>query len=179
MLGVALLASIVLASPSPALPGPWAGPQESLGHVAGFRVRVDLHGTSADRDVLSADAIQRLMISTLRSRGIAVVDPAPGGPVSVHGGALILDVHVLVTDGGTALAWTLQASQNAQILSGAWAFASTWAVGDLVLVPSGTAPDGLRRSLQPALEDFCEAYLSSRPPPASAAPDPQAPSTGL
>lgn len=178
MLGLALLASILLAGPPPALPGPWAGPEESLGHLAGFRVRVDLHGKSADRDVLPGDAIQRVMVSTLRSSGIAVVEPAPGAPVSVHGGALILDVHVLATDRGTALAWTLQASQNAQVLSGAWTFAATWAVGDLLFVPSGDAVDGLRRSLQPALDDFCKAYLSSRPPAPSAG-DPPPPSTGL
>ncbi|HEX8910055.1 MAG TPA: hypothetical protein VF805_12705, partial [Anaeromyxobacteraceae bacterium] len=79
----------------------------------------------------------------------------------------------------TALTWSLHASQIVHLRTGAWAFASTWEVGDLLYAPAAAMADRLRDSLQPALDEFCELYLASRaapPEPPPAAPPEAAPS---
>lgn len=176
MLGLALLASLAWTSGSAGTSGSWVEPQGSLGHLAAFHVRVDLHGSDPDRAALSAEAVKEQMVTTLRSRGVEVVESVPDAPAALHGtGVLVLDVHVLAGEGGTAVAWSLHGSQIARVLSGGWVFASTWEVGDLVHAPAGTAPERLRRSLQPALDEFCQVYLASRPPPVHAPHEPQSP----
>ena len=165
MLGVALLASIAATAGSIGSPT-WLDPQRSFGHLTAFHVRVDLHGSEPEGAVLSAEAVEKQIATTLRSSGIEVVDERPDQAAALHGmGVLVVDVHVLARTSSTVVAWSLHASQIARVLSGAWAFASTWEVGDLVEAPPGTAQDRLRASLQPALDEFCSAYLASRPAP--------------
>ena len=172
MLGLALLASWVLTAGLPIPPQAWAEPEQSFRALTGFRVRVDVHADGQFAARLGQSAQQQIERS-LGLKGIQVVEEAPNAPApTVDGiGMLILDVHVLDAANGTALAWSLHASQLVHLRTGKWAFASTWEVGDLLFTPTDATVTQLRASLQPALEEFCQLYLGSRPAPQPPAPD--------
>jgi len=171
MLGLALLASWVLTAGLPIPPQAWAEPQQSLRALTGFRVRVDVHAEGQFAARLGQRAQQQIE-RTLGLKGIQVVGtPSASAPTLDGIGVLILDVHVLDATDGTALAWSLHASQLVHLPTGAWAFASTWEVGDLLYTRTDATVTRLRDSLQPALDEFCQMYLASRPAPPSAAPE--------
>jgi hypothetical protein len=177
MIGAALLASWVLTAGLPIPPQAWVKPGESFRGLTGFRVRVDVHSEGQVAAALG-QRVQQQIQHVLIARGIQVVE-APSGPApTLDGtGALILDVHARDAAGATALAWSLHASQIVHLRTGAWAFASTWEVGDLLYAPAAVMAARLRDSLQPALDEFCELYLASRavppePPPPAPPPAP-------
>ncbi len=177
MIGAALLASWVLTAGLPIPPQAWVKPGESFRGLTGFRVRVDVHSEVA---AALGPRVQQQIQHVLIAKGIQVVE-APSGPSPTldDTGALILDVHARDAAGATALTWSLHASQIVHLRTGAWAFASTWEVGDLLYAPAAAMADRLRDSLQPALDEFCELYLASRaapPEPRPAAPPEAAPS---
>jgi hypothetical protein len=139
----------------------WVDAQRSFGDLGSFRIAVELHAKAAERAGISEEAIRQQMESTLRARHIEVALAVPEDP---HGlGFLFIDVHVKAVGSGTSVAWTLQASQMVRLHSGATALGSTWAMADLVHGPSEMAADLLRTTLQPALDEFCDDYLASRP----------------
>jgi len=105
------------------------------------------------------------------------------GILGVGIGMLVLDLHVLEASDGTAVAWSLNASQIVHLRTGAFAFASTWEVGDLFYTPTSATAGRLRASLQPALDELCDLYLASRatppsPPAPKATPAPEATPSG-
>ena len=172
MLGLALLTSAVLSAGAPIPREAWVEPQQSLRTIAGFRVQVDVH-SEGQLGARLAGRVRDRIERSLRREGIPVVD-APSGPTPVLDGigALVLDVHVLEGTDGMVLAWSLHASQIVHLRTGAFAFASTWEVGDLLYTSAGAMAERLRDSLQPALDELCQAYLASHAAPPSLSPSP-------
>ena len=84
-------------------------------------------------------------------------DPRPDGT-----GEIIIEVHLLDADTGTAVAWNLHATQPVRLGDGQWTFGSTWEVGDLIYPPTFATAIALRDSLQPAVNEFCDVYLAAR-----------------
>jgi hypothetical protein len=166
MLCLALVAALAISAEAPAAAPRWAEPPETVGHLAAFVVRVQLHAKLEELAGITQNAIQSQIDDTLRTRRIAIATGTPESPHDV--GYVILDVHVIAAGPGTSVAWSLHASQLVQLHSGAAAFASTWEVGDLLHGPAEQIASQLRKSLQPALEELCDAYDASRlptPPP--------------
>jgi hypothetical protein len=160
MLSLALLAALAVSSEPPDPAPPWAEPPETLGSLVAFSVGVELHGKPPELAVVSREAIQLQIERTLRARRIGVVTGQPESPHDV--GFLILDVHVVAVGSATSVAWTLHASQIVQLHSGAAALGSTWEVGDLIHGPSSQIASRLHDSLQPALEELCDAKFGGR-----------------
>lgn len=179
MLGLALLASWLLTAGLPIPPQAWVEPEQSFRALSAFRVRVDVHGGGQFAAMLGQRA-QLQIERSLGLRGIQVVEAPIGQAPTLDGiGMLVLDVHVLDAPNGTALAWSLHASQLVHLPTGKWAFASTWEVGDLLYTPTDATVTQLRASLQPALDEFCQLYLGSRPAPPSAVPEAEPRGTAL
>jgi hypothetical protein len=171
MSGVALLLSVALLDAGPPASIAWAERGETFADLQAFHVRVDVHPARDGAARTSRDALRQQIEAVLGEAGIPVVatlDESRSGP---HGlGFLVLDVHELTVDQGTAVAWTLHASQIVRLMNGAATFASTWEVGDLVQGPVDRVPTLVRDSLGPGLSEFTTAYRASRPRPRDPAP---------
>jgi hypothetical protein len=176
MIALALLATTVFAAAVPIPPEAWAEPQQSLRTISGFRIRVDVHAKGQFAAMLG-ERVHQQIDRSLRLKNIQVVDAPEGARPTLDGtGVLVVDVHVLDASDGTAVAWSLHASQVVHLRTGAFAFASTWEVGDLFYAPTAATVGVLRGSLQPAIEELCALYLASRasPPPPPTEPAPSA-----
>jgi hypothetical protein len=172
MLALSLLASAVLIAGDPIPPHAWVEPQQSFRTIAGFRIRVDVHAEGQFAAMLGKRAHVQIERS-LRLKGIHVAEtPSEQAPALDGIGMLVLDVHVLEASDGTAVAWSLNASQIVHLITGEFASASTWEVGDLLYTPTGATAGRLHASLQPALDELCDLYLTSRAtPPSPPAPE--------
>jgi hypothetical protein len=143
----------------------WVDQERSFGHVDAFRVRADLHTKDRAAAATLKAQVERQMEAALRRRAIAVTGaPRPSAP-HVDGTAdLIVDVHLVSSKGGTAVSWSFHVSQPVRLATGRWSYGSTWEVGDLLVGPPRTVGERLRASLEPALDEFCAAFLASSEP---------------
>ncbi|HTP51063.1 MAG TPA: hypothetical protein VMK42_10220 [Anaeromyxobacteraceae bacterium] len=145
------------------LAGDWVPQGASFGGLVAFRIRVDVHVRSKQFGQALRDRVEKQIERTLTQKGIAVAPPSNEPPPRLdQTGDIIVDVHVRDTEGGTAVAWDLHASQPVRLANGPWTFGSTWEVGDLIYPPTSATVVALRDSLQPALEEFCKLYLAAR-----------------
>lgn len=166
MKGLTLWVAALVAG-APPFHGRLVEQHESLGGLSAFTVRADVHVDGPGHPQVEGlgEAVEAQMASALRRRGIAIVAAAGRpGPSTATIGHLMIDIHVSEAGGGTALAWTLHGSQVVLLGTGDLAVASTWEVGDLLFGSSDATATRMRDSLEPALDDFCKAVLSSRPP---------------
>ena len=173
MFALALVASCVLTAGLPIPPEALVAPEQSFRAVTGFRVRVDVHAQGRFAAKLG-EHLQQQIERTLIHEGIQVVAEESSRPMLDGLGFLVLDLHVLEAEDGAAVAWSLHGSQFVHLPTGVWAFASTWEVGDLLHTPREATTARLRDSVQPAVDEFCRAYLASRaaPPIGSSEPSP-------
>jgi hypothetical protein len=171
MFALALVASCVLTAGLPIPPQALVPPEQSFRAVTGFRVRVDVHAQGRFAARLG-EGLQQQIERTLRHEGIQVVPAESARPVLDGLGLLVLDLHVLEAEDGAAVAWSLHGSQFVHLPTGAFVFASTWEVGDLLHAPREAAMARLRDSVQPAVDEFCRAYLASRAAPPAEPPEP-------
>lgn len=152
--------------PEPRHPGEWVRQENSFGWLAGFRIRVDVHTRSERLAANLSDSIRLQIERTLKRNHIELAEPSDAPPPRLDGtGDIIVDVHLVDTEKGTAVSWSLHASQPVRLGNGAWTFGSTWEVGDLLFPPTFATVVALRDSLQPALEEFCKRWLEARPAP--------------
>lgn len=178
MLLPALLAAAALAAGLSIPPEAWAEPEQSLATVRGFRVRVDVHG-GGDLASILGQRLRQQIVRALQIKNVPVAEAPEDAPPALDGvGVIVLDVHLSDAGEETAVAWSLHASQVVHLRDGAFAFASTWEVGDLLRAPTAATAVALRASLQPALEELCELYRDAHPrvpPPARPRPPAQPP----
>lgn len=167
---VAVLAGCAAGGPStrpePRHPGEWVRQESSFGWLGAFRIRADVHTRSRQLQATLAENIRSQVERTLKRNHIEIAEASSAPPPRLDGtGDIVVDVHLVDTEKGTAVSWNLHASQPVRLGNGSWTFGSTWEVGDLLYPPTYATVVALRDSLQPALEEFCKRWLEARATP--------------